>query len=131
MREEGELDPEYCDALQATKAGSPSSPFVVREGVLFHKHKHTLYIPSGTLRRRLLAEAHDAPTAGHLGRDKTLGRLRESFYWPLMDEMVREYVRTCPDCQRNKPSNQKPLGLMQPHAIPLRNWSSICSRLHD
>ena len=125
VKEAGQADPAYLEFLQDTKRGVLSSPFVLREGVLFHKHKHTLYIPSSILRRQLLSEAHDVPTAGHLGRDKTLARLQETFYWPYMDSEVREYVRTCPDCQRNKASNQKPLGLMQPHDIPSRNWGSV------
>ena len=38
---------------------------------------------------------------------------------------VQEYCRTCGSCQRNKPSQQKPIGLLRPLPIPSRCWESI------
>ncbi|KAJ9515869.1 hypothetical protein QJQ45_008750 [Haematococcus lacustris] len=74
---------------------------------------------------RLLHEAHDAVTSAHLGRAKTLERLQRHFYWPQMEHTVREYVRTCDQCQRNKATNQVPPGLLQPLPIPNRNWQHV------
>ncbi|KAJ9531768.1 hypothetical protein QJQ45_021918 [Haematococcus lacustris] len=73
----------------------------------------------------LLHEAHDAHTAAHLGRAKTLERLQRHFYWPQMHKTVQEYVRTCDKCQRNKATNQLPPGLLQPLPIPSRNWQQV------
>ena len=71
-----------------------------------------LYIPADSaLRTRLLHECHDVPTAGHLGKDKTLEQVKRRFYWPRMDADVLQYVRTCDACQRNKPSQQATPGL--------------------
>ncbi|KAJ9510007.1 hypothetical protein QJQ45_011664 [Haematococcus lacustris] len=84
-----------------------------------------LYIPSSPLRAQLLHEAHDAHTAAHLGRAKTLERLQRHFYWPQMHKTVQEYVRTCDKCQRNKATNQLPPGLLQPLPIPSRNWQQV------
>jgi hypothetical protein len=36
-----------------------------------------------------------------------------------------EFIKTCELCQRNKPSNKKPQGLLQPLPIPERKWESI------
>jgi transposase InsO family protein len=63
--------------------------------------------------------------SGHLGMDKTLERLARVAYWPNMDQSVREYVRTCDSCQRNKPTKLKPPGLLQPLPIPTRNRESV------
>ena len=72
-----------------------------------------LYIPADdALRTRLLHECHDAPTAGHLGKDKTLEQVKRRFYWPGMDADILQYVRTCDACQRNKPSQQATAGLV-------------------
>ena len=30
---------------------------------------------------QILSECHDMPTAGHLGRDKTLSRIAKMYYW--------------------------------------------------
>jgi hypothetical protein len=42
-----------------------------------------------------------------------------------MHTTVQEYVRSCDQCQRNKASNTKTPGLLQPHNIPSRNWEVI------
>jgi hypothetical protein len=87
-------------------------------------HGPRLYIPA-SLRESLMFEAHDAPTAGHLGMDKTLEKLVRRFYWPAMEQSVRTYVKSCSSCQRNKPSQQSPMGLQSPNVVPTRPWEII------
>jgi transposase InsO family protein len=83
-----------------------------------------MYVPA-SLRDTFLQEAHDTPTSGHLGMTKTLDRLTRVVYWPNMERDVREYVRTCDPCQRNKLANRRPPGLLQPLPIPARNWECV------
>ena len=78
-----------------------------------------------SLKADILHECHDIPTSGHLGSAKTLELVKRQFYWNAMDKEVKEYVTTCLQCQRDKPSNQPPIGLLQPLPIPERPWSSI------
>ncbi|KAJ9504892.1 hypothetical protein QJQ45_005451 [Haematococcus lacustris] len=117
-------DPAYQAALSLVLSPpSPSSPthLQVIEGRLYTTSTPPrLYIPSSPLRAQLLHEAHDAHTAAHLGRAKTLERLQRHFHWPQMHKTVQEYVRTCDKCQRNKATNQLPPGLLQPLPIPAR-----------
>ncbi|KAG3098892.1 hypothetical protein PI125_g15224 [Phytophthora idaei] len=47
------------------------------------------------LRMRIIYEYHDAPTAGHPGREKTYVLLTRDFYWNHQYKWVRKYVRTC------------------------------------
>jgi len=94
--------------------------------LLYFKHEHgiRLYVPDHAhLREILLREHHDV--AGHLGRHKNLESLQRHFYWPCMKKSVTAYIKTCVPCQRNKASNQKPAGLLQPLAIPMHKWESI------
>ncbi|KAJ9522386.1 hypothetical protein QJQ45_008324 [Haematococcus lacustris] len=79
----------------------------------------------GPLRTDLLCEAHDVPTAGHLGRDKTYLRLSRLVYWPRMAAAVHDYIRTCTHCQRNKSSTTKPFGLLQPLPVPQHRWEQV------
>ena len=37
---------------------------------------------------------------GHFGRDKTLSKVSERFYWQGMVKDVKEYCQTCDKCQR-------------------------------
>jgi len=65
------------------------------------------------LRRDALKRNHDAPTAGHMGTEKTLDRLRRDAFWVNMARDVEEYCRQCPTCQHSK--------LPMPQRAPLQN----------
>jgi hypothetical protein len=87
-------------------------------------HGDRVYIPASLpLQTRILLECHDA--SGHLGKDKTMEQVKRRFYWPGMDETVRRYVTSCDACQRNKPSQQAPMGAMMPLPIPTRPWQQV------
>ncbi|KAG2814453.1 hypothetical protein PC113_g18577 [Phytophthora cactorum] len=47
------------------------------------------------LRMRIIYKYHDAPTAGHPGREKTYVLLTRNFYWNHQYKWVRKYVRAC------------------------------------
>ncbi|KAG4037028.1 hypothetical protein PC123_g27404 [Phytophthora cactorum] len=76
------------------------------------------------LRIRIMYEYHDAPTAGHPGREKTYVLLTRDFYWNHQYKWVRKYVRACEVCQRVKPAafSQAPL---QSLPTPSECWQSI------
>ena len=74
---------------------------------------------------KILQEAHDNHTSGHLGRDKTYERIARTYYWPRMSKDVKKYVSTCESCQRNKSSNQQPAGLLQTLPTPNNRWEQI------
>ena len=84
-----------------------------------------LYLPAGEYRDLILQECHDTRYAGHLGVRKTTDLILRDFYWPTVQADVATYVATCEECQRNKPSNQRPAGLLQPLEVPGQRWERI------
>ncbi len=70
------------------------------------------------LRERCLYLHHDTPFAGHSGGDLTMHLMQQTYWWPGLEKHVRQYVSTCDFCQRNKASNEKPAGLLQPLPVP-------------
>jgi len=52
------------------------------------------------LRSQLLHIAHSIPAAGHLAAKKTLDRLLQHFWWPNVNQSVKQYCQTCDSCQR-------------------------------
>ncbi|UYV76601.1 hypothetical protein LAZ67_14001425, partial [Cordylochernes scorpioides] len=50
----------------------------------------------------VMADFHDAPTAGHLGFARTYDKVKKRFYWPGLYRTVRQYVSHCRDCHRRK-----------------------------
>jgi hypothetical protein len=102
--------------------GKPSlDERITRDGRLFMRGSGALCVPKGdALRTRLIRECHDAATAGHLGRDKTVEQMQRRFFWHGMTSRVGEYVTSCDACQRNKPSQRLTPGLLMPIASPTR-----------
>jgi hypothetical protein len=60
-----------------------------------------------------------------MGTQKTYSRLKKEFYWPGMRQGVREFIRECDICQRNKTENIHPAGLLQPLPILNQNWTEV------
>ena len=101
--------------------------FTVLQNKLYYtgQGRMQLYVPKGTYRDLVMRECHNARYAGHLGMKKTTELIQRDFYWPTLGQDVENYVRTCEECQRNKASNQKPSGLLQPLAIPAQRWERV------
>lgn len=68
---------------------------------------------------------HDSTFGGHSGQLGILKRLKKLFYWPLMKQMVIDYVSRCDVCKRSKDENVTYPGLLQPLPIPNQAWRDI------
>ena len=56
----------------------------------------------------VLKYLHDSPSGGHLGVDKTLEKVKQSFYWPGMKEFVQKYCKECDKCTARKTPKESP-----------------------
>ncbi|KAK3272047.1 hypothetical protein CYMTET_19636 [Cymbomonas tetramitiformis] len=77
------------------------------------------------LREIVMYEAHEPPTAGHVGREKTLERVLRRFWWKNAADHVGKWVSSCATCQAIRPRNSYPDGLLNPHSIPVRLWQVV------
>ena len=68
--------------------------------------------------------SHDSATAGHLGFRKTLLKAQRRFYWPRMQQDIKDYVRSCHICQLMK-YGKKPIGRLHSILPPHTKWASI------
>jgi len=68
----------------------------------WQKEGHLVIPPDETLKREILQLLHDAPTAGHPGRDETFAQVSRSYWWPGMRSWITDYVAGCAVCQQNK-----------------------------
>ena len=57
-------------------------------------------------RNEVFKYCHDIPTAGHLGVEKTVAKVKEIFYWPSMKEHIENYCRECDQCFARKPKRE-------------------------
>ncbi|KAM6555529.1 hypothetical protein CsatB_002548 [Cannabis sativa] len=70
------------------------------------------------LRNEILEEAHTTPYSLHPGTTKMYQDLRPYYWWCGMKKDVVEFVFRCLTCQQIKAEHQRPVGLLQPLALP-------------
>ena len=73
------------------------------------------------LRRSVFDMLHRTVFGGHTGERKTLGKLRQRFYWPRMSTEVKLWIRQCDKCQANKPLLRHTHGCLHMHVMGLPN----------
>ncbi|GFV20139.1 transposon Tf2-6 polyprotein [Trichonephila clavipes] len=71
-----------------------------------------LVVPAQEL-KIILQEYHDAPTAGHYGVENTYKKVAYRYYFRGIQKFISEYIKTCPESNCYKPTNQKPAGLLR------------------
>ena len=116
--------------LQTLQTTHLKEKFELKEDLLYLKEnpdgKLRLVIPRvPQLLAKVLFELHDTPLAGHLGITKVYEKAKEHFYWPRMFRTIHKYISSCDLCQRCKPSQQAPGGLLQPLEVPDGPWNWI------
>lgn len=85
-----------------------------------------LCIPSNNeLQNKILFSEHDDPSKGHPGVFKTTKFLQRKYYWPNMDNRIKQYVASCQKCQRNKFRQTKAPGRLNVLPIPEARWQHI------
>jgi len=90
---------------------------------LLYRRKQ-LWVPA-QLVPQVMESEHDTKVAGHMGQDKTIELIRRNFWWPKMNERITDFVRSGPECQKNKASRHQPYGLSLPLELPYAPWQSI------
>ena len=98
------------------------SQLEMSDGVLYYmwevdqKQTRLLVVPR-SLRTEVLEASHDAKPGGHLGRDKTLAKMRRQFYWYGLGRDVQLHISTCAKCTTSKGAHRHP-------RAPLQNYQA-------
>uniref|UniRef100_A0A674PBR8 Gypsy retrotransposon integrase-like protein 1 n=1 Tax=Takifugu rubripes TaxID=31033 RepID=A0A674PBR8_TAKRU len=83
-----------------------------------------MFVPS-SVRPQVLEWGHSSCFACHPGVRRTAEFVQRRFWWPNLQEDVREFVGACTVCARSKASHRSPAGLLHPLPVPSRPWSHI------
>jgi len=121
FRKEAESLPEIITAKELIANGKSTAAWSIVDGLVLH-NGHVFVPSSSSLWPQLLDTAHGV---GHEGAQKTLHRLRASFFNPHAARLVRDYIKGCAVCQRNKTEHLHPAGLLQPLEVPSSVWADI------
>lgn len=103
QKEDESLKPLFEQAVSGEK--KRGSAFIIegsllyRIGITNRPTSKQLVVPI-TLRPKVLALAHDAKLAGHVGVTRVILKITPLFYWPNLYSDVRDYVTSCEICQK-------------------------------
>ena len=115
-------DDEYGKLLKL--AEDPDTNYTLWHGVVVDEKGRILVPNDPELRTLLLSENHDGSLAGHFGSEKTLELVQRYWTWSGLAKDVREYVRSCVECQRHKHLTRTSPGELHP-IIAKRPWQLV------
>ncbi|KFD67001.1 hypothetical protein M514_20867 [Trichuris suis] len=139
-RMEQAKDPVIADLIAMLKAVKP----IRRWPPLYRRHKRELFVEDDilywrpavatatvadrtpvappSLRSLVLRGRPHVPTAGHMGFDRTLARVRRTAFWPGFQSQACRYCESCSTCQMVKGESIHPPMQMTPIGRP---WERI------
>jgi hypothetical protein len=121
IKEEISREKELQDLVARIQQGEAIGPWSLKLGLIFFKDRIYLRAQS-PLTKAIIQEVH---SGSHEGFHKMWHRLKSVFYWQGACSQIKEYLRECDICQRNKADLTLPSGLLQPLPIPTIIWSDI------
>ncbi|MCD1431043.1 DDE-type integrase/transposase/recombinase [Klebsiella pneumoniae] len=80
------------------------------------EERKQLIVPKSR-RAEILREVHDGATGGHLGVAKTLGKLRDRFYWVGCKADVKDWCRKCTVCAASNGPQKHPKARMRQYNV--------------
>ena len=115
-------DPEY-KKLQAM-AHDPKTDLSEWKGVVVDGTGRIFVPDNDEIRTLLISENHDSAFGGHFGAERTQELVQRHWTWHGLARDVREYVRTCRECQTQKHSTHPTPGKLHP-ITARRPWQIV------
>jgi len=121
--QDAKLDDEYIRLCKAVLKGeNVNTNYAIKEDILTWKGR--IYVPKG-MKKKVMKSEYDSKIAGHLGRDRTMELISRNFYWPKMEDNIRQYCNECDNCERTKAPRHAKHGLLHPLELPSKLWTHI------
>lgn len=95
----------------------PNDKYKRVNGIWLYKER-VLLDPASELCKTIFHDHHASPGGGHLGYHRILRRIKLSFRWVGMKSSIRQTIKECDTCQRNKRESIAPPGLLSPLPLP-------------
>ncbi len=127
---ESKVDPQVTELARTSPATRQlwlcRSQLKLKGGVLFYRwvqgsRDRLKFVVPDSLKSEVLTMVHDSKVGGHVGEDRTLLRLKSSFYWHGSKVDCKAYVRSCAVCSQNKKPNRRPKAALGAYLVGGRN----------
>ena len=91
---------------------------ILQDGLVYRRNFHdageaTVLLLPKSLRKDVMKLLHNDISAGHLGINRTVARIKNRFDWPTLRLDVENWCRACTECQRAKNVTKKPRAKLQ------------------
>ena len=93
------LPSQYRSAIANNKLGIVKGRLVFYETVLTTVKQICRIVVPVSLRRILFYRLHTSPAGGHMGKYKTLYRIKLQFFWTKLRSDIHRWIKECPHCQ--------------------------------
>ena len=119
-------------AIEIIKNIDNHTNYIIIDDLLMYRSNPPVpYVPKGDIRTRIMKIYHDSPSNGaHFGRDKTLYKIKQRYFWPSMTKDVTNHLKTCLPCAKFNPRRRKPPDALQPLSPPDGVWQLISMDFH-
>jgi transposase InsO family protein len=106
--------------------------YVIKNDLLLRRlHPPVPYVPQGPLRPTILKIYHDtAANDAHFGRDKTIHKIKQRYFWHSMYKDIDNHIKSCLLCAQYNPRRQKPPGTLRPIKPPEGVWQLVSMDFH-
>ena len=106
--------------------------YFIEDNMLMKKSSPSVpFVPSGRTRSDIIKIYHDTPANGaHFGRDKTIQKIQQRYFWPNMTTDIRNHLKSCIPCLQNNHQRQKPPGFLKPIEPPEGVWHLLTMDFH-
>jgi hypothetical protein len=84
-----------------------------------------LILDNRQLKQQILDAENVSKVAGHMGQYKTIKLIRRNFFWPEMEKCIKDYVHSCPECQKKDSARHADYSLLQPLELVFRPLNLI------
>eukprot|EP00731_Ephydatia_muelleri_P009061 Em0004g1399a len=85
----------------------------------------SLYIKDAKTRKQIINGCHIGLAGNHEGRDRTLAKIAQKYFWPGLSKDVRIWVQHCDQCQKTKRKFDHPAEGLHPVPVPNSSWKQI------
>ena len=76
-----------------------ATKYQLKGNLLYRQHKtNPLQVIKSTEKDFILFGLHNL--SGHFGKDNTIHKARQRFWWYTIDKDIRQYIDSCDTCQR-------------------------------
>lgn len=106
--------------------------YLIQDDMLMTKsYPHVPFVPRGRIRSDIIKIYHDTPANGaHFGRDRTIHKIQQRYFWPNMVADIRNHIKSCIPCLQNNHMRRKPPGALKPIKPPEGVWQLLTMDFH-